>query len=71
MEPTAPTTAGFPTLCRPFLSAGAALGAPPPGRGQPGRRRTAARRAFDERLAMTLAVALYSRDKVRAGGTLL
>ncbi|MFJ3277025.1 MULTISPECIES: SDR family oxidoreductase [unclassified Streptomyces] len=30
-----------------------------------------ARRAFDERLAMTLAVALYSRDKVRAGGTLL
>ncbi|MFF3060290.1 SDR family oxidoreductase [Streptomyces sp. NPDC057909] len=32
---------------------------------------TAARRAFDERLAMTLAVALYSRDKVRAGGTLL
>ena len=31
----------------------------------------AARRAFDERLAMTLAVALYSRDKVRAGGTLL
>ncbi|MGW5274049.1 SDR family oxidoreductase [Streptomyces sp. NPDC004044] len=32
---------------------------------------TAARRAFDERLAMTLAVGLYSRDKVRAGGTLL
>ncbi|MGC5006494.1 SDR family oxidoreductase [Streptomyces sp. DT203] len=32
---------------------------------------TAARRAFDERLAMTLAVALYGRDKVRAGGTLL
>ncbi|WP_328628806.1 SDR family oxidoreductase [Streptomyces sp. NBC_00353] len=32
---------------------------------------TAARRAFDERLAMTLAVALYSRDRVRAGGTLL
>ncbi|WP_392755436.1 SDR family oxidoreductase [Streptomyces sp. LN590] len=31
----------------------------------------AARRAFEERLAMTLAVALYSRDKVRAGGTLL
>ncbi|MFI5632362.1 SDR family oxidoreductase [Streptomyces sp. NPDC051664] len=31
----------------------------------------AARRAFDERLAMALAVALYSRDKVRAGGTLL
>jgi NAD(P)-dependent dehydrogenase (short-subunit alcohol dehydrogenase family) len=31
----------------------------------------AARRAFDERLAMTLGVALYSRDKVRAGGTLL
>ncbi|MFF0290403.1 SDR family oxidoreductase [Streptomyces sp. NPDC005262] len=30
-----------------------------------------ARRAFDERLAMTLAVALYSRGKVRAGGTLL
>ncbi|MET8243736.1 SDR family oxidoreductase [Streptomyces sp. NPDC005202] len=32
---------------------------------------TAARRHFGERLAMTLAVALYSRDKVRAGGTLL
>jgi NAD(P)-dependent dehydrogenase (short-subunit alcohol dehydrogenase family) len=31
----------------------------------------AARRAFDQRLAMTLGVALYSRDKVRAGGTLL
>ncbi|MEU1408196.1 SDR family oxidoreductase [Streptomyces sp. NPDC005728] len=30
-----------------------------------------ARREFDERLAMTLGVALYSRDKVRAGGTLL
>lgn len=30
-----------------------------------------ARRAFDERLAMTLGVALYSRAKVRAGGTLL
>ncbi|WP_369243816.1 SDR family oxidoreductase [Streptomyces sp. R41] len=31
----------------------------------------AARREFDERLATTLGVALYSRDKVRAGGTLL
>lgn len=31
----------------------------------------AARGHFGERLAMTLAVALYSRDKVRAGGTLL
>jgi NAD(P)-dependent dehydrogenase (short-subunit alcohol dehydrogenase family) len=31
----------------------------------------AARRAFGQRLAMTLAVALHSRDKVRAGGTLL
>jgi hypothetical protein len=31
----------------------------------------AARRAFDQRLAMTLAVAPYSRDKIRAGGTLL
>ncbi|MFJ3310015.1 SDR family oxidoreductase [Streptomyces sp. NPDC086549] len=31
----------------------------------------AARRAFDERLALTLGTALYSRDKVRAGGTLL
>lgn len=30
-----------------------------------------ARRHFGERLAMTLAIALYSRDKVRAGGTLL
>src|SRR3954451_3159149 len=30
-----------------------------------------ARREFGERLATTLAVALYSRDKVRAGGTLL
>ncbi|MEU2735240.1 SDR family oxidoreductase [Streptomyces sp. NPDC007095] len=30
-----------------------------------------ARRAFDERLGMTLGVALYSRDKIRAGGTLL
>lgn len=32
---------------------------------------SAARRAFDQRLAMTLGVALYSRDKVRTGGTLL
>jgi len=31
----------------------------------------AARRAFDERLAMTLGVALCSRRKVRAGGTML
>ncbi|GGN79220.1 short-chain dehydrogenase [Streptomyces albiflavescens] len=31
----------------------------------------AARREFDERFATTLGVALYSRDKVRAGGTLL
>jgi NAD(P)-dependent dehydrogenase (short-subunit alcohol dehydrogenase family) len=31
----------------------------------------AARRAIDERFATTLGVALYSRDKVRAGGTLL
>ncbi|MGW7576493.1 SDR family oxidoreductase [Streptomyces sp. NPDC054765] len=31
----------------------------------------AARRDFDQRLAMTLGVALYSRDKVRAGGTLV
>ncbi|MGW3147210.1 MULTISPECIES: SDR family oxidoreductase [Streptomyces] len=31
----------------------------------------AARRAFDERLAITLGTALYSRGKVRAGGTLL
>jgi NAD(P)-dependent dehydrogenase (short-subunit alcohol dehydrogenase family) len=31
----------------------------------------AARREFDQRLAMTLGVALYSREKVRAGGTLL
>src|SRR5262249_25232886 len=31
----------------------------------------AARRAFDERLALTLGTALYSREKVRAGGTLL
>lgn len=31
----------------------------------------AARQAFDQRLAMTLGVALYSRDQVRAGGTLL
>ena len=31
----------------------------------------AARRAFDQRLGMTLGVALYSRDKVRARGTLL
>jgi len=31
----------------------------------------AARRAFDQRLAMTLGVALYSRDKVRARGTLI
>ncbi|MFD3417551.1 SDR family oxidoreductase [Streptomyces decoyicus] len=31
----------------------------------------AARREFGERLALTLGVALYSRDKVRAGGTLL
>jgi NAD(P)-dependent dehydrogenase (short-subunit alcohol dehydrogenase family) len=30
-----------------------------------------ARRAFDERLAMTLGVALFSRDKVRPGGSLL
>lgn len=30
-----------------------------------------ARRHFGERLAMTLGIALYSRDKVRAGGTLL
>jgi NAD(P)-dependent dehydrogenase (short-subunit alcohol dehydrogenase family) len=30
-----------------------------------------ARRAFDERLSMTLGVALYSRGKVRAGGSLL
>jgi NAD(P)-dependent dehydrogenase (short-subunit alcohol dehydrogenase family) len=30
-----------------------------------------ARREVDERLATTLGVALYSRDKVRAGGTLL
>jgi NAD(P)-dependent dehydrogenase (short-subunit alcohol dehydrogenase family) len=30
-----------------------------------------ARREFDQRLAMTLGVALYARDKVRAGGTLL
>ncbi|WUD76987.1 SDR family oxidoreductase [Streptomyces sp. NBC_00510] len=30
-----------------------------------------ARRHFSERLAMTLAVALYSADKVRPGGTLL
>jgi NAD(P)-dependent dehydrogenase (short-subunit alcohol dehydrogenase family) len=31
----------------------------------------AARRAFDERIGMTLGVALYSRDRIRAGGTLL
>ncbi|WP_244942780.1 SDR family NAD(P)-dependent oxidoreductase [Streptomyces inhibens] len=31
---------------------------------------TAARREFDQRLAMTLGVALYSRDEVRAWGTL-
>ncbi len=31
----------------------------------------AARRAFDQRLAMTLGTALHSRDKVRPGGTLL
>ncbi|MFE0510324.1 SDR family oxidoreductase, partial [Streptomyces sp. NPDC058964] len=30
-----------------------------------------ARRSFDERIAMTLGTALYSRDRVRAGGTLL
>ncbi|MFE2562577.1 SDR family oxidoreductase [Streptomyces mirabilis] len=30
-----------------------------------------ARRAFDERIALSLGVALYSRDKIRAGGTLL
>jgi NAD(P)-dependent dehydrogenase (short-subunit alcohol dehydrogenase family) len=30
-----------------------------------------ARREFDDRLTMTLGVALYSREKVRAGGTLL
>lgn len=30
-----------------------------------------ARRAFDERMALALGVALYSRDKIRAGGTLL
>ncbi|MEE4420559.1 SDR family oxidoreductase [Streptomyces sp. DSM 41528] len=30
-----------------------------------------ARREFGQRLALTLGVALYSRDKVRAGGTLL
>lgn len=30
-----------------------------------------ARRQFSDRLAMTLAVALYGREKVRAGGTLL
>jgi NAD(P)-dependent dehydrogenase (short-subunit alcohol dehydrogenase family) len=30
-----------------------------------------ARRAFDERIALALGVALYSRDKIRAGGTLL
>jgi NAD(P)-dependent dehydrogenase (short-subunit alcohol dehydrogenase family) len=28
-------------------------------------------RGFDERMALTLGIALYSRDKVRAGGTLL
>ncbi|MEU7060735.1 SDR family oxidoreductase [Streptomyces sp. NPDC046197] len=32
---------------------------------------TAARREFGDRLAVALAVALYSRDRVRAGGTLL
>lgn len=31
----------------------------------------AARREFGERLALTLGVALYGRDKVRAGGTLV
>jgi NAD(P)-dependent dehydrogenase (short-subunit alcohol dehydrogenase family) len=31
----------------------------------------AAVRGFDERMALTLGIALYSRDKVRAGGTLL
>ncbi|MYS19895.1 MULTISPECIES: SDR family oxidoreductase [unclassified Streptomyces] len=31
----------------------------------------AARRALDEHLALTLGVALHSRDRVRAGGTLL
>lgn len=31
----------------------------------------AARRAFDERIGMTLGVALHSRDRIRAGGTLL
>jgi NAD(P)-dependent dehydrogenase (short-subunit alcohol dehydrogenase family) len=31
----------------------------------------AARRGFDERMALTLGIALYSRDKVRPGGTLL
>ncbi|MFD0168061.1 SDR family oxidoreductase [Streptomyces decoyicus] len=31
----------------------------------------AAHREFGQRLALTLGVALYSRDKVRAGGTLL
>ncbi|MEJ8654564.1 hypothetical protein WKI65_42670 [Streptomyces sp. MS1.AVA.3] len=31
----------------------------------------AARREFGQRLALTLGVALYSRDKARAGGTLL
>ncbi|MFK0023666.1 SDR family oxidoreductase [Streptomyces sp. NPDC090798] len=30
-----------------------------------------ARRAFDERLGLTLGIALYSREKIRAGGTLL
>ncbi|GAX56389.1 SDR family oxidoreductase [Streptomyces olivochromogenes] len=30
-----------------------------------------ARRAFDERIALALGVALYGRDKIRAGGTLL
>ncbi|MFE2835462.1 SDR family oxidoreductase [Streptomyces mirabilis] len=30
-----------------------------------------ARRAFDDRIALALGVALYSRDKIRAGGTLL
>lgn len=31
----------------------------------------AARRGFDERMALTLGIALYGRDKVRPGGTLL
>ena len=31
----------------------------------------AARRGFDERMALTLGIALYSRERVRPGGTLL